>query len=435
MKSKLSLNRLLHNNRFILVLSFILAFAVWALVSFGPSNVTTKEFTAQLKVDLANTVAGYNDLRVIGNDTFSVKVRVEGPRSVVFNLDSDDVTIRPDVSSVHGPGEAVLQLNVAKSGVTGDYDIVDIYPREVTVNCDYWTAAEFAVTADVSSIKVQDEKNQLIGNVILDAAVLPNGTARVEGPRAVIEKIAAVTAKVEAAETINSTKRYSAQLKATDEEGNEVDLTDCVFTNTADGTVDLTVPVWVQKKVNLTYQVLNAPAALAGKPLSLSTETITLVGEEAELERVAATVADLGVFNFDFILPEEAQKVITLNVPSNVRVLEGNTVTATFNIEGYTTKKLSFQVDGLSDVTVENLPAGKTLTLQSQKLSDIVLCGPAASLTRVTANDLSIVLDAGNDVGTGSVRYAVRINVSDRNDVWVYYGADQLGYTLYGTLE
>ena len=436
MKGKLSLNRLLHNNRFILVVAFVAAIAIWALVSFGPSNIITREFTAQLKVDLSNTIAGYNDLRVIGENTFVVSVTVEGPRSTVFDLDSDDVTIRPDVSAVQGPGESVLQLNVSKSGIATDYEIVDIYPREITVDCDYWTVAEFAVTADISSITVQDEHNQLIGDVILDATALPNGTARLEGPRTVVEKITSMVAKVEETETIGATKRYSADLLAFDAQGAQVDLTNCVFLNPTEGKVDLTVPVWVQKKVDLTYQVLNAPTAIAGNPLSLSLDSITLVGESEELERVAATVASLGVFDFDRLTPNEAVFTVDLNIPSTVKVLEGNFVTVTLNVDNYTTKTVSFRVGGLSDVTVQNLPAGKTLTLQNQMISDITLCGPAALLKRIDADDLRVVLDASSNTGTGSVRYNVRIELPEHNNVWVYYGVgDQMGYTLYGTLE
>ncbi len=436
MKFKFSLNRLLHNDRFILAVALIGAIVVWALVSFGPSNIMPREVTAQVTVDLANTMAGYNDLRVIGEDTFVVSVQVEGPRSVVFNLTGNDIQIRPDLSNVQGPGEAVLMLSAYKSGKATNYEIVDIYPREVTVNCDYWISRDFLVSPDTSSITVADEKTQQIGDVVLDTAAIPDGIVRLEGPRAVMDTIASVVAKVEETATLEKTKRFSADLLALDAQGAQVDLSDCTFVTPADGKVDLTVPVWVQRKVPLTYELLHAPEGLGKNVVSLSMDTITLIGEEEELDRVAATVADLGVIDFDRLLPEEAEMTVYLKNPTNVRVLEGDEVTVTLSVGNYTTKKITYSVGSIEDVVVENLPEGKTLTLQNQKLTDIVLCGPTAVLQRIKAEDLRVTLDAGSSTATGSVRYDVRIDVPKYSNVWVYYGeSEQDTYKLYGTIE
>lgn len=437
MKTKWSLNKLLHNDRAMIVLSIIIAVAVWALVSFGPSNVTTHEFTAQVTVDLTNTIAGYNDLRVIGEDSFPVTVTVQGPRSVVFNLSSDDIVIRPNYSDVQGPGESVLQLTASKGGRSTDYEIVDIYPREVTVDCDYWVAADFPLATDVSTITVADEQTQQIGDVVLDTNAVPNGIVQLEGPRTIINQISSVVAKVETTETIANTTRFSAGLTALDAQGAAVDLTNCQFLTPSAGTIDLTVPVWVQKKVDLTYELLNVPKGFSTDSLvSLSMNSITLVGEEEELESMAQTVANLGVIDFDHLTPADSELVVSLNIPSTIRVLEDTSVTVKLAIGGYTTKTLSYSVNSVDDVTVENLPEGKTLTLQSQKLTNIVVCGPSGTLRGINADDLKIVLNAGGNTGNGSVRYSVRIELPEHPNVWVYYDvADQSSYMLYGTLE
>ena len=437
MKKQFSFNRLLHNDRFILVLSILGAIVIWALVSFGPSNVIQREITVPVTVDLTNTIAGYNDLRVIGDNTFAVTVSVEGPRSVVFNLNSDDISIRPNISDVQGPGKADLQLSASKAGKATNYTISGISPAKVTVDCDYWTAADFTIATDVSAISVSDEKTQQLGDVVLDATAVPNGVVRLEGPRTAINRISSVVARVEETTSITNTTRFSAELLALDEQGAQVDLTNCQFLTPSTGTVDLTVPVWVQKKVDLTYKLLNVPAGLnADKLVSLSMSAVALVGEKDELESMATTVADLGTFDFDHLTPEDAEIVVTLNVPSTIKVLEDKTVTVNLAIGGYTTKTLSYSVNDISDVTVENLPDGQQIMLQSQKLTDIVLCGKAATLKRITAKDLEVVLDASSSTGSGSVRYAVRVRVPKYPDVWVYYGENgQAGLELYGTVE
>ena len=154
------------------------------------------------------------------------------------------------------------------------------------------------------------------------------------------------------------------------------------------------------------------------------------------METSAAAIADLGVIDFDHLTPDQSELTIALNVPGNIRVLEGQTVTATLNIGQYTTKTLSYFVKNISDVKVINLPPNKKITLQSQELTGIVVCGKNTTLRKISADDLVLTLDAGSNTGTGSVRYSVRITVPSHPEVWVYYGdGDQDGFKLFGTLE
>lgn len=442
MKNRFSLSRLLHNERLVFVISLVAAIVVWALVSFGPGNINERQIVVPVTVDLTNTIAGYNDLRVIGENTFSVTVTVEGPRSVVFNLDSSDIVVKPSLSDVQGPGQAELLLTASKAGNASDYSITSIYPPTVTVNCDYWIAQDFPLTTDLSAISVADS-NQQLGDVVVDNAAVPNGVVRIEGPRSVISRIDAVVAKVETATTISKTERFSAKLVAiekddTDSQNDkEVDLTDCQFLTPAAGTVDITVPVWVQKKVEFVYQLVNVPQGLADKNLvTLSMPSITLVGEAEELDSVAESIADLGIIDFDHLEPENSEFTISLNIPTSVQALGDTSVTVTLDIDRYDTKQVSFTVNGIEDVTVKNLPADKTLTLQEQKITNIVLCGDARLLNRITEKDLVIELDAAGNTGNGSVRYGVKVLVPEYPTVWVYYGdASQSGYILYGTLS
>lgn len=437
MKNKFSLNALLHNDRIMIIFSFVVALVVWGAVSFGPGNVQQRTITATVKVDLTDTAAGYNDLRVIGEDTFTVNIVVEGTRSVIFNLDSDDLEIRPSLADIQGPGKSDVSLTVNKAGKTTGYTINSISPSTVTVDCDYWESADFTVTPDLDVLKVEDEKTQQFGDVVLNAKGLTNGRVTVEGPKTAIQKITSVVARVEQAQTLGATAHLKADLLALDADGNTVDTSQCRFVGLTDSVVDLTVPVWVQRKVELTYRLQNVPVGISQYGLvTLSHKTITLVGEEETLAAIADTIGDLGVFDFDHLLPEDGNLLVELDVPTGVKVLEGNSVAVVLAIDKYTTTKLDYSVTSVDDVTVENLPEGKTITLQEQKLSDIVLCGNANTLRHIKPEDLVLTLDASSDTATGSVRYTVRVTVPKYPSVWVYYGTDDTAaYKLYGTIE
>ncbi len=439
MKGKFSLNALLHNDRLMIICSAIIAVLVWALVTFGPGNIQQSKVLVPLKVDLAGTIVGQNGLRVVGEDEFTIEVSVEGARSTVFKLTEEDFDIRPSLADIQGVGKSEVSLTATKSGKTSGFTINSISPSKITLECDYWTMSSFMVTADVSSVKLKDEKIQQIGDLSIDSPAIQDGTVKIEGPQAVITRIATVTAKVADGGVIEKTTRFPATLQALDSDGNEVSLEKChvLQSNSEDNTVEVTVPVWVQQKVPLTYTLANRPAAVPEAGLvTLTPPEITLVGEAEALSTAASTIGNLGTVNFDRLKPEDSEITFSLNIPTGIRVLEGNTVTLALNLKKYTTKTISRQVKGLEDVKVENIPAGKTITLNNQVLSNIVLCGPQAALAKITPNDLTLTLDASSNTGTGSVRYLVRITVPKYQNVWVYYGKEDADmYRLYGTLE
>lgn len=437
MKTKFSLNALLHNERALLIISVIAAILIWALVSFGPGNIQQRTITLTETIDLADTIAGYNDLRVIGEDTFNVRVTVEGARSVIFNLNPEDIDIRPAFSEIQGAGVSEVSLTATKAKA-GSYTITAVSPATISLNCDYWITATVPMTTDIGAVSVKDEKTQQLGDLRMESAEITGGTIQVEGPQTAVKRIASVVAKIEEGGAIETTTRFTAVLKALDADGNEVDAANCRFTGaTADNTLDITVPVWVQKSVALSYELKNKPDGISQNGLvRLTPSTITLVGEAAALDAAATTIGNLGVIDFDRLTPADAETTVSLNVPTGIKVLEGNAVLVQLAIDNYTTKTLSYAVSGLDDVTVENMPSDKKLSLQSQVLSDIVLCGNAATLRRITAKDLKLTLDASDSTATGSVRYVVRITVPQYDNVWVYYGKDDASaYRLYGTVE
>ena len=438
MKRKISLNALLHNDRVKIICSAIAAVCVWALVTFGPGNVQQRTVSVPLKVDLAGTIVGQNGLRVVGEDTFTIDVSVEGTRSTVFKLTEEDFDIRPSLAEIQGVGRSEVSLTATKSGKTSGFTINSISPSKITLDCDYWIMSSFVVTPDVNSVKLKDEKVQQFGDLSIDSPAVQEGMVKIEGPQAVITKIATVTAKVEDKTTIEKTTRFPAELQALDAAGNSVSLENChVLQLGNDNRVEVTVPVWVQQKVPLTYTLANRPEAvpLAGL-VTINPSEITLVGEAEALSAAASTIGNLGTVNFDRIKPEDSEITFSLNIPTGIRVLEGNTVTLTLDLKKYTTKTISRSVKGLEDVKVENLPAGKTISLNNQVLSNIVLCGPAAALKKITPNDLALTLDASSNTGVGSVRYLVRITLPEYQNVWVYYGKEDADmYRLYGTLE
>ena len=439
MKKKLSLNILLHNDKLMMGLSLVIAIVVWALVVNGPANVKTKTIRKDAAIDLTDTYAENNNIRVIETPDLAVEITVSGPRSVIDYLGGEDITVKAETYLIQTAGPAVLNISVSKTNKNADFEITGYTPSTVTVQCDYWDTVDLPVRMDISSVQVEDPDTQQLGEPMLDRTYFQNSMVKLEGPRATVSRITSIVARVEADKPIGTVQVYAARLVALDADGNEVDLKGCQMLNPSTGepiqseTVNVTVPVYIHRTIDFTYNLLHVPPAIASNPnlVALSATSITLVGPKESVDSAAESLANLGDIDFDHLTPGDTLRVIPLNIPAGVTVLENiSEVMVRLDIGGYVDKTLDMTLMTERDVVFQNRPADLSISVQQQVISNIRICGSAASIEAITEADLRAVVYAGANTGLGSVRYAVRIEVPAYDDVWVYYGEE--GQSTYG---
>lgn len=179
MKGKISLHRWLHNDKIMIVFSLVAAIVIWWIVASGPNNITTQEIDITVPITLSNSLAQENNLRVIGNETeVKVRVTVQGARWVVGQLkELENIQVRANTSNIINPGYHEVDLT-ATSVDNGNYEIISWEPQRITVYCDTWQKAEFAVSADISAVtlaKEQADKRYQLGEARFDTEVLPDG--------------------------------------------------------------------------------------------------------------------------------------------------------------------------------------------------------------------------------------------------------------------
>lgn len=444
MKKKFSLNELMHNDKLMMALSLVIAIVVWALVVNGPANIKTKVIRKEAAIDLTDTYAQSNNIRVIDTPDLTVEVTVSGPRSVTDYLGSEDIVVKAETNLILGAGPSILNISVSKTNKNADFEITSYTPSSITVHCDYWRSVELPVKADVSSVHVEDPDTQQLGEPILDKTHFQNGVIRLEGPKTTIDKVVSLVARVQTDKPISAVQVFTADLIALDADGNEVDLKGCTFINPSTGdpiqldTINVTVPVHIQRTVDFSYELLHVPPAFESNPnlITLSVPSITLVGPQESVESAANSLANLGTFDFDHLTPADAVRVIPLNIPQGVTVLENvSEVTVRLDIAAYASKTVELTLMTAQDVTFLNRPADKVITV-AQQVKQIQIFGSAASIEAITAADLKATVDAGSNPNSGSVRYPMRIDVPGYDDVWVYYGAEgDVGYEIYASVN
>lgn len=424
MKKKLSLNNMLHNSRLMLVFSLLAAIVIWACVVYGPSNVITQTIAdVPVTVELTNGYAVAENLRIVGSPDVRVDVRVTGTRSVVGRLNSSTLRLVADTSAVVTAGTHTVGIAVQKGDL--DFTVEDMSVDSMEIVCDKWIEKTFRVEADASAVTVSDPNRLQLGTPLVESEALTDGNLTLEGPATQINQIARLVARVEEAATISDAQVFSATLVALDEDGNEVDLSNCTYVD-ADSTaaLNVTVPVLVYQQVTFQYTVENMPSYYDEGTFRIEPASIEFWGAPSVVEAFTAQISNLGVFDFDNMTPEDTSRTISLNVPDGINVVgDVKEVKAVYDVGNLTTKTLSVELTLGRNLIVNNQPDGISISPQST-LTNITVCGTSYALGRISASNLRVVVDMNNSSTPGPNRYMARVEVTNRTDVWVYYGSN-----------
>lgn len=438
MKRKVTLNNLLHNDRVVLVLSVLLAIVVWATVVYGPSNEEERTISGvPVTVALGEYATDTLNMRIVDNQHITASVKVYGRRSVVEQLTTQDILVTVDTSAIIAPGTySGLSIKTIKNGQQTDYDIVAVTPSVTSLTCDVWTEAVFQVQTQTDKIVSVDETKYQIGTPMVSGDVVQDGTIKVTGPKTEIDAIRSVVAVVDNKASLSETKVFDGTLKALGADGKEVNIEHCAF-EAETTTVKVTVPVLVYKKVELQYQLVNAPASYAASKnlVQFTPSYLELWGTETVIETFEASLNTLCTFDFDRLTAENLTQKLELPVPETLKILDGvETVTAKFNLGVIRSKKLDVQLTQ-TNVKVLNCPDGYTVKPVESTLKNIVFYGPANAIQQIRAKDVQITVDLNNETTTGQRSLACRVSVPQYPGVWVYYGDTTGGYTLLATVE
>lgn len=429
MKKRFSFNRLLHNDKLMLVCALILGIIVWQSVVFGPSNEVTNTITqVPVNVTINNVYAQQSDLRIIGSTTFYANVQVSGQRAVVDQLSSTEFTLSADTTNITSPGVYQLAVKTARSST--NYDIVSVSPSVIEVTCDYWRSADFTVEPVLSGITVADSALQRLGTALVSGGMLTDGKVTVEGPLSQIEKIVAVKAVVEQQDTISSVTSYTAPLTAVDEQGQPVDMTHCRFVGAEENTVNVTVPVQNYKRIDFTYELVDVPAGYdASKLVTVTPSYIEVWGPAQDLEDFAERVTNLGVISMNNLTQHDLERVISFNAPESVLVVGGEkAVTLSIGMKNLGSETITVPLKK-ENVTFVNAPDGYVATVSTAQIN-VMFCGPAKTIKALKAADVQFIIDLSAVTAPGQYELPAKVSVKKYNTVWAYYGAAERGVSV-----
>ena len=400
-----------------ILLSVFVAFGLWMYV-------TTVEHT-QIEMTFYNIPVNWageevmndRDLQLVDRN-MTISMKLYGNRSVLNKMKSSDIVVLADLSHITEAGEKHLDYSVNYSGVANNsIDIVD-KPASINVQVAQWK--DIAVNVEVVIEGEDALKDTGIGGI--KYVINGDGVAKpvnISGPIEVVNRVSKAQVTVNMAGK-DATVEEQMTVTLFDADGNQI-VDDRIY---KENTL-VTVPVAAEKTIQLVIPVDPGDLLLAGDPKPVFSvvkdgiaEHITEVTVRGPLKAVQLVNAENILGNKKIVLKndvKEYEETIALNLPAEVRCVQGTAVTVRLDIPWLL--NIPF---GLNQVTLGKGFENYTVTFGSDHVK-IAYFGK----TRITTDHVTVTLlfdNAQVNNQNGNFRYEVKISIDGKT--YQFAGAD-----------
>lgn len=400
---------ILDDRRIRLALSIFGAIVAWMVVTIIVQPGTTS-MIYNVPVDYTYDSATYTSrgLSIVSAEDKTVDLKISGDGYTIGGLTASDFVVYPDWSSVRDSGEKTLRLQVRGAngllnGVTvtmeGNdntvnvvFDVVEEKTLPVTITTNYLTIAE---------------------GYILYSTNVSKETVTLSGPSSELDKVASCTAEVVYTGELTESVTLETPLRFYTAGGKEVYFE---YTELEEDKVDVTLQVYKMATLPVEVNFINAPRGFDNSVLvyALSCKQLKVAGPKEKINHLSSIsigTIDLSTFALDKVYE------MPIELPSEIYLLDNlSTVTVSFDCSNLETKTMNLPAEC---VQVINLPSTYQLTVETERLMNVKLCGPKGSLETLTPEQVVIEIDAEDfSVVTGQQNIACRLYVPSNEKIF-----------------
>ena len=411
LESLLQNRSILEDRRVRLVLSALLAVALWVVITtvVQPGTAITLS-GVPVDYDYDASVYTSRGLSIVQAPSKTVNLTVSGDGYTIGQLRAEDFVVYPDCSSVRSSGTKTLQLRVRciNSAVAGNIS-VSIANTDSTVDIVFDVVEEKTLPVQVNTryLTIED-------GYILYSTAASNETVTLTGPSSELADVASCTAEVSYNDPLNDSVTVDTHLRFYNESGHELTFD---YVTLDHDTVEVTLTVYKTAQLPVNVRFVNTPPNFDDSVLiySLSQTELRVAGPADVVDNpseLAVGTIDLSTFALDKVYE------MPITLPSGLVSLDNvDTVTVSFNCSAMATKTLNIPAE---NIEVINLPSTYQLTVESDRLMNVTLCGPASVLESLTADQVVAQIDADDfAVSLGQQNIACSIYVPADGRIFV----------------
>lgn len=381
-----------------MLLSLVIAFGLWLYVVTNVSQEAEYTIYNVPLVMEGESVLNDNNLMITALSADDVDLTLSGKRSDLAKVNSSNTVLKVDLTKIYEPAEkrALTYTPIFPSDVaTNALTIENRHPANIYVTVEARRNKEVPVEVvwigSTPEGFMSDRENR----------VLDYDSVTVVGPASVADLIEKAVIEVDLNDqkmSISQDYRYTL----CDKDGNPVDA-EKITTNVED--IHLDVKIQQVKEVKLVADVIYGGGATEkNTTISIEPAVIRLSGGSAVLEELGDTI-NLGKIDLSTI--EKSQELtLPISLPEGITNLS-NIREATVDIRFSGLMVKTFEVESIEAI---NVPDGFDAEIIEKKLV-VILRGPAADITRITEEDITIRADlTGAVAGTSTFKATVHFS-------------------------
>lgn len=390
-KSKFSFSELVRDNRFIAVLSFVIAFSIWIWIAIEKSPEVQQVITdVPVQLSIENSIPEQLGLEIFGEKEFKIDVTVKGKKYVVSSLKSDDIQVIANTNYVDSPGSKTLQLKITPKDSNDDFTIVSGSSTYVDVYFDTYKEVEFVLEGAVdSNLESYIPDGCLAGDVVLS-----KNTVLLSGPATEINRVTGVSATATVNDVLEKTTTFDAKIDIKTTDGTELKYTQI---NSDDSVVTISVPVLKVVTLPTAVEFKNAPSYFINNPLKYTVypSSVRVAIPVDAIETTKHFVVE--TIDFADITNSYNTFYVSANSISSYKLMDENIKRFKISVNASDLNSKSVIVPA-SAISIKNNREDFSVQLNTKNSVTVTLVGPKADIEAINADNVRIEVDTAEKI-------------------------------------
>lgn len=395
------------------ILSIILAVIIWFVLSITQYPTINKTITGVPVVfTIDGTAAQEKGLSVIDSDrlkNLTVDVEIKGMNYEIGGYTANDLVANVNLDDVTKAGTYELDIDVKSTHTTDRCSVLSIKPDKVKVDFDRLMTKPITLGVEAPLISAEE------GYTLKESVVDPLEVT-VQGAEKDLENLNRASVQIAKSEKIKSDMTVeSEKVVFYDADDNVLDSSKFSIKDAKNFNVRFTV--YKKKTANLVADITGCPEGFdkSSLPIRMSEDSISVItaklddGDSEDINVGSIPLSEINLSkSFKFTIPIADGEINQTGIKE---------VTISFDKTGYTSKTFNISGDHIKAVKT---PAGKKASIETKKLNNVTIIGPADVIANIKSSDIYADVDISDIVDSGSYSRAAMVYAKGFSNVWCY---------------
>ncbi|MBQ9229413.1 MAG: hypothetical protein IJ168_11375 [Eubacterium sp.] len=410
-KKSFSLQRMISNDKSLIVVALLLAVLVWIVVSLNIGTDETKTITINAPITLSDELSQQMGMQYYTlQDNVELSVTLSGPKYVIGQVTEDDLSVKFDTTNVNRAGAQTIPILVTNKSKTLDFEVTSTYPSAIDAYFDVAATKTYDLYLNYDADAVAD-------GYMFGTPVMSEDRVVVNGPNTYIEKLEQLSVNVDLSDREPLTEAYNTDCEiefvGLGAEARYLTVTSRNDTATPISTVNVTLPVLKVTDLPVAVNFEDMPADLPEDALDIKYSVRQL--HVGVLNNANISSAIVGTIPFSSLYTGTNTFYFKASDVQGVTLLDEDVKDISVEVTVASDYQVVKVPLAAADVEVDNVPEGYTATVKSVDFTNVWIIAPNG--TAVTAADLSAECDLSAAAEDGT--YPVELTVNN-NSCWIY---------------